>query len=186
MLTDLQTILLAVAGALGAIVAAALGWLESGEPFNARQFTSSLLRALVAGLLFAATKYVGVETITAWEYILAFIGGAGVDVLGNRAAGAVVSNVQQAVSSLTSNGTIYFAFHVYDPKGAAIAGANVTLVGNSGKSYQGKTDGTGAVKITLPSQEFPVLSWNVSATGYKPGSGGYPNVSELVTLMPAT
>ena len=38
---------LVVAAFIGGIVAALLGWLDSGETFAARKFSSSVLRALV-------------------------------------------------------------------------------------------------------------------------------------------
>ena len=72
----------------GGIVSALLGWLESGESFIARKFASSVLRSLVAGAAFAIT-YAVVGEPDMMSIIVAFMAGAGVDVLGNRLAGSI-------------------------------------------------------------------------------------------------
>jgi len=73
---------------LGAILVAALGWIESGEPFNPRKFSASIGRAVLGGLL-AALIFQGIENPTIWTYISAILIGAGIDVTGHRLAGAV-------------------------------------------------------------------------------------------------
>ena len=77
---------IALAALLGGIVAALLGWLESGEPFSPRKFGGSLIRSLIAAAVFAAGYQVsgGVGII---DLLYAFLGGAGVDVIGNRISG---------------------------------------------------------------------------------------------------
>jgi hypothetical protein len=91
MLTDIQTAVFVILAIAGALFSAALGWLDSGEVFNARKFTSSMLRAVLAGAVFSSTALVNVDLGTA-SFVLfavaAFLGGAGIDVLGNRIAGA--------------------------------------------------------------------------------------------------
>jgi drug/metabolite transporter (DMT)-like permease len=77
---------IALAGLSGGLVAALLGWLESGEPFNPRKFGGSVIRALVAGVIFAV-GYQLVDGTSILDLLYAFLGGAGVDVLGNRIAG---------------------------------------------------------------------------------------------------
>ena len=77
---------IALAGLSGGLVAALAGWLESGEPFNSRKFGGSVIRALIAGIIFA----VGYQLSSPFgilDLFYAFLGGAGVDVLGNRIAG---------------------------------------------------------------------------------------------------
>ena len=91
MLTDLQIFLVAMASVGGALLAACLGWLDSGQSFDARKFTSSLLRAVFAGLVFAAANYALKDVLIPWDYIAAILGGAGIDVLGNRISGAIVN-----------------------------------------------------------------------------------------------
>lgn len=96
MLTDIQILLVTVLSIAGALFAAALGWCESGEPFNARKFTASILRAFAAGMVFSVTSYASLETADIWTYFASFLGGAGIDVIGNRAAGAIASRNKPA------------------------------------------------------------------------------------------
>ena len=78
------------AAILGAIIAAWLGWLESKEAFSFRKFGASMLRGVLVGAGFAATfNYATPASPWALNLVIAFIGGAGVDVLGHRIAGAV-------------------------------------------------------------------------------------------------
>ena len=72
----------------GAIIAALLGWGESGEPFNPRKFACSFARAGIAGLL-ASFVFQGIEPVTIWTCISALLNGMGIDVLGHRASGVV-------------------------------------------------------------------------------------------------
>lgn len=91
MLTNMEIFLVALAAVAGALGAGLLGWLDSGETFEWRKFTSTMLRAFFAGLVFAAANFAFKESIVPWDYITAIIGGVGIDVLGNRAAGAIAS-----------------------------------------------------------------------------------------------
>ena len=77
---------IALAGLSGGLVAALLGWLESGESFNPRKFGGSVIRALIAGIIFAVGYQLS-EPFGISDLFYAFLGGAGVDVLGNRIAG---------------------------------------------------------------------------------------------------
>uniref|UniRef100_A0A6M3LJY8 Holin n=1 Tax=viral metagenome TaxID=1070528 RepID=A0A6M3LJY8_9ZZZZ len=72
----------------GGIASAVAGWLDSGEYFEGRKFMSSLIRALVAGAVFAI-GYTIVGGVTIMDICIAFCAGAGVDVLGNRVAGSI-------------------------------------------------------------------------------------------------
>ncbi len=76
----------AMAAFAGGLIAALLGWLESNESFNARKFGGSAVRALVAGAIFAA-GYEYSSSVGILDLFYAFLGGAGVDVIGNRIAG---------------------------------------------------------------------------------------------------
>ena len=76
----------ALAALLGGVVAALLGWLESNEPFNPRKFGGSAIRALLAAVVFAVGYHLQ-ASVSMLDLFYAFLGGAGVDVLGNRAAG---------------------------------------------------------------------------------------------------
>ena len=77
---------ISMAALLGGLVAALLGWLESSEPFDSRKFGGSAIRALIAGILFAVGYQLS-GTLGLLDLFYAFLGGAGVDVLGNRVAG---------------------------------------------------------------------------------------------------
>ena len=82
----MNTLYIALAALLGGIVTALLGWLEVGEPFSLRKFGGSLIRSLIAAAIFAAGYQLsgGVRII---DLLYAFLGGAGVDVIGNRISG---------------------------------------------------------------------------------------------------
>ncbi|MFW6125474.1 MAG: hypothetical protein ACOC58_00050 [Chloroflexota bacterium] len=84
----MDILLVALAAFGGGVVSAALGWLESGEPFEARKFASSALRAFLAGAGFAAA-YTFAGPVAMLDILTAFLAGAGVDVLGNRLAGSI-------------------------------------------------------------------------------------------------
>jgi hypothetical protein len=75
-----------IAAVMGGVVVALLGWLESSEPFNIRKFGGSVIRALIAGAVFAASYEM--SDSAGWrDLFYAFLAGAGVDVIGNRIAG---------------------------------------------------------------------------------------------------
>ena len=76
----------ALAALLGGLAAALIGWLDSNEPFNPRKFGGSAIRSLIAGIIFAVGYHLS-GTVVMLDLFYAFLGGAGVDVLGNRIAG---------------------------------------------------------------------------------------------------
>ncbi len=82
----MNTLYIALAALFGGIVTALLGWLEGGETFSLRKFGGSLIRSLIAGAIFAVGYQIsgGVGII---DLLYAFLGGAGVDVIGNRISG---------------------------------------------------------------------------------------------------
>ncbi|KTB47837.1 hypothetical protein DEALK_06820 [Dehalogenimonas alkenigignens] len=82
----MERLYIALAALLGGAVAAALGWLESKEAFDLRKFGSSIFRSLIAGMVLAlSSSLAGPVDVAALLY--AFLGGAGVDVIGNRLSG---------------------------------------------------------------------------------------------------
>ncbi len=81
----MNTLYIALAALLGGAVAALLGWLESGAPFNPRKFGGSVIRSLIAAAIFAAGYQSA--SIGIIDLLYAFLGGAGVDVIGNRISG---------------------------------------------------------------------------------------------------
>ncbi len=76
---------IALSALLGGLVAALLGWLDSNEAFNPRKFGGSGIRALIAGIVFAVGYHLSGQVGTL-DLFYVFLGGAGVDVLGNRIA----------------------------------------------------------------------------------------------------
>ena len=91
---DLFTIGIGGAAFLGGVVTALLGWTESNLPFNVKKFMSSVIRALIAGVGIAVAFNYG-ETIGPLSYFIAFLAGAGVDVGGNRVAGAIAARMRK-------------------------------------------------------------------------------------------
>ena len=79
-------IYIALAALLGGLISALLGWLESEEAFDTRKFGGSVIRALLAAAVFAV-GYELTNSAKILDLLYAFLGGAGVDVLGNRIAG---------------------------------------------------------------------------------------------------
>lgn len=84
----MNVISIGISAFAGGIVAAVLGWLDSQEPFEVRKFSASIVRALVAGVVFAV-GYSYTNGLSPIDIGIAFCGGAGVDVLGNRISGAI-------------------------------------------------------------------------------------------------
>ena len=80
----MDRIFIAIAALVGGIVAALVGWLECSDPFNVRKFGSSVVRAVIAGAVFAAGYDLSGHPAAIIDLFYAFLGGAGVDVLGNR------------------------------------------------------------------------------------------------------
>lgn len=87
-----MTIIIIFAAAfVGGVANALLGWIDSKLPFVPRKFVASVIRALVAGVVFAIGYSYG-DGIGIMDIGVAFLGGAGVDVIGNRIAGVVKSD----------------------------------------------------------------------------------------------
>lgn len=100
-MNDISTFIIATAAVIGALFSATLGWLDSAEPFEPRKFTSSILRAIVAGIVLAVGYVVGspAQTVTLLDALLAFLSGMGIDAGGNRLAGAIGARNQSTTPS---------------------------------------------------------------------------------------
>ncbi len=79
----MERLYIALAALLGGLAAAFVGWLESNEAFDIRKFGGSAIRAAIAAAVFAA-GYELSSPVAILDLFFAFLGGAGVDVLGNR------------------------------------------------------------------------------------------------------
>lgn len=86
----MEVIYIAIAAFIGGAVAALLGYLEKSKPFDVKKFLASMVRSVFAAAGFAAA-FNYAEAITAISFMTAFLGGAGVDVLGNRISGAMAA-----------------------------------------------------------------------------------------------
>ena len=84
----MNVILVGTSALVGGIVAAVLGWLDSGEVFEARKFSASIVRALIAGLGIAVA-YSYANSITVLDIVICFLAGAGFDAGINRISGAI-------------------------------------------------------------------------------------------------
>ena len=88
---DINLIGIALAAFGGGMATALIGWSEQGSPWNGKKFVASLVRSLVAGVAVAAAMdYSGATAPII--YLLAFLSGAGIEVGGNRVAGAIASH----------------------------------------------------------------------------------------------
>lgn len=84
----MSPVYIALAAFVGALLSGTLGWLESKEPFDPRKFTATVLRAILAGVVFAV-GYTIRDSLTVYDLFYGLLGGAGVDVLGHRLAGVI-------------------------------------------------------------------------------------------------
>ena len=84
----MDVILVGASALVGGMVTAVLGWLDSGEVFEARKFSASIVRALIAGLGIAVA-YSYANSITVLDIVICFLAGAGFDAGVNRISGAI-------------------------------------------------------------------------------------------------
>jgi len=81
----ITTVAAAFVGALGSGIA---GWADSHESFDWRIFMGTVWRAIFAAMIFMSTFQAA--NLTGWQiYVAAFLGGAGVDAVGNRIQGGI-------------------------------------------------------------------------------------------------
>lgn len=85
-----------IAGGLGGFTLSALGWLESGEPFNPRKNVAAIMVSTMTGLI-ATVALVQTELFTnpdtpEWQLVIAFAtifgASAGFGSMGRKAVGA--------------------------------------------------------------------------------------------------
>lgn len=72
---------------MGGLAVALIGWCESHEHFDPRKFGGSAIRAVIAAVIFAVGYHLS-GSVCLLDLLYAFLGGAGVDALGNRIAGS--------------------------------------------------------------------------------------------------
>jgi|WetSurMetagenome_2_1015567.scaffolds.fasta_scaffold665689_1 hypothetical protein len=88
----IEMVTIAVLAVIGAILAAALGWFESTDPFDGRKFVATVIRGSFGALVLALTTFID-PTIpaTVATYLAALLAGAGFDVLLKRGYSALTS-----------------------------------------------------------------------------------------------
>ena len=91
----MDPIVIGVAATIGGILSALLGWLDSQESFDIRKFTASMVRAIVAGIIFAVGYEYGGKQITLIDLFVAFLAGAGFDAGLNRISGAIKAGLKR-------------------------------------------------------------------------------------------
>lgn len=82
---DTLIIAVIIAG-IGGALSAFLGWLDSSEPFDARKFSSGIIRGAIAGAVLATSIEVDITTRT---LILLFFSALGFDVAINKVVKSV-------------------------------------------------------------------------------------------------
>lgn len=90
---DIHLALVVAAAAAGGMTSAFLGWLRSTEPFNPRKLGLSLISAVVASIA-TGLVYQASDEARLRDLLMAFMAGAGADVLSNRAVGAVKTHAE--------------------------------------------------------------------------------------------
>lgn len=89
----------------GALAAGVLGWLKTGEKFEWEKFTQTIISSLFAAVVFALSY--SSTIIHGPDFLLAFLGGAGIDVVGRRLPEAAKqqdwkSSIQSIIQSIPS------------------------------------------------------------------------------------
>jgi hypothetical protein len=87
---EINILLVAAAAFIGAMATALSGWAEQNTDFDIRKFLPSLIRSLVAAVGIAVAMDYSNATVPL-VYLFAFLSGAGVEVGGNRIAGAIAA-----------------------------------------------------------------------------------------------
>ena len=80
----MEVLYIAGSAFLGGVVSSLIGWIGTTEPFVPRKFLSSVIRGLIAGVVFAIGYQFQQAGVTIMDILVAFIAGAGADSLGNR------------------------------------------------------------------------------------------------------
>lgn len=84
----MDRVYLALAALVGGVLVALAGLWESHEPFNARKFGATVIRALFAGIVFAI-GYQLTEPLGVKDIFLALLSATTFEVVSNRVAGAL-------------------------------------------------------------------------------------------------
>lgn len=69
---------------LGAILTSLLGWLKETGPFDVRKFCASMITGIFSAILYAVLFKFSGEKLSAYDCLVAFLGGGGIDTARNR------------------------------------------------------------------------------------------------------
>lgn len=89
MIGMVEVALLILSGFVGTLIAIALGWSESQEPFDAKKFISSLMRGTLGIVIYIIGAYAMLPQITIWDYLAVALFAAGFDAVIKRGQGAI-------------------------------------------------------------------------------------------------
>lgn len=84
-------VLVFIAAFLGGIIAALLGWIGTTEPFIARKFLTSVIKAFV-GAVVITVAFDFAQTASLILLLAAFLSGAGIDAGAKRVTDAIRNN----------------------------------------------------------------------------------------------
>lgn len=76
--------LLVLVATFGGVLVSILGWLDSKEPFDAKKFAASFIRALFAGCAWALGYTIASGTLSVTDLIIALLSGTTFDTVVNR------------------------------------------------------------------------------------------------------
>ncbi len=80
----MELVYIGLAAFSGGCISSLLGWLDAKEPFDPRKSVATLMRTLVAVILFVSAFQITGATIGISDLLAAFIGGVGFDAGGKR------------------------------------------------------------------------------------------------------
>ena len=98
MIGMVEVALLILSGFVGTLIAIALGWSESQEPFDAKKFISSLIRGTIGIVIYIIGAYAMLPQITIWDYVAVALFAAGFDAVVKRGQGARRSSKERTRS----------------------------------------------------------------------------------------
>jgi high-affinity Fe2+/Pb2+ permease len=82
-MTNLDYFIVIAAAFAGSLGSGVFGWIKSEEKFDKRKFMASVWSAAIAAMLFALA-YTKTSDLGVVNFVGAFLGGAGIDVMANR------------------------------------------------------------------------------------------------------
>ncbi len=98
-MTNLDYIIVIIAAFFGSLGSGYFGYIKSGEPFNIHKFLPSIWSAILSAMVFAL-GFQKTMDIGTYSFIIAFLGGAGIDVLTNRAQPATTTLTPEQESKI--------------------------------------------------------------------------------------